>query len=345
MKPICFYHKADLDGVCSAAIVKHFVPECELYGIDYGETFPWELAEYRASSAREVGDFKRTVYMVDFSLPAEDMRRLAEISKLIWIDHHKTAIDAYEATGPNPFIFGVRRTDLAACELCWWALGQNSRADNEQIPTPEAVRLLGRYDVWDKDNPEWNKIMAFQYGCRTLDGAYDPASDMWPTMLSFMPPDKDGYVWYNLSLEDQSKLTRVYDVSIGRCVDLGTVILRYQAEQNHRACETGAQMVHFDDSRWSTPHPASTDSIHNWKYTALICNTTVFNSQFFDGFYDPAKHDVMCAYMQLANGKWKVSLYSTKPEIDCGAICKTFGGGGHPGAAGFVCDELPWRGC
>lgn len=29
MNPICFYHKADLDGVCSAAIVKHFVPECE----------------------------------------------------------------------------------------------------------------------------------------------------------------------------------------------------------------------------------------------------------------------------------------------------------------------------
>ena len=43
MKPICFYHKADLDGVCSAAIVKHFVPECELYGIDYGDEFPWAL--------------------------------------------------------------------------------------------------------------------------------------------------------------------------------------------------------------------------------------------------------------------------------------------------------------
>ena len=37
MKPICFYHKADLDGVCSGAIVKHFVPDCELYGFDYGE--------------------------------------------------------------------------------------------------------------------------------------------------------------------------------------------------------------------------------------------------------------------------------------------------------------------
>ena len=74
----------------------------------------------------------------------------------------------------------------------------------------------------------------------------------------------------------------------------------------------------------------------------LACNTIVFNSQFFDGFYDPEKHDVMCAYSQRRDGKWKVSLYTTKDEIDCGAIAKHFGGGGHKGAAGFVCTRLPW---
>lgn len=44
MKPICFYHKADLDGVCSGAIVKHFVPDVELYGFDYGEEFDFYAA-------------------------------------------------------------------------------------------------------------------------------------------------------------------------------------------------------------------------------------------------------------------------------------------------------------
>ena len=53
MNPICFYHKADLDGVCSAAIVKHFVPECELYGIDYGDEYPWDLV--RPVDARAAG--------------------------------------------------------------------------------------------------------------------------------------------------------------------------------------------------------------------------------------------------------------------------------------------------
>jgi nanoRNase/pAp phosphatase (c-di-AMP/oligoRNAs hydrolase) len=51
----------------------------------------------------------------------------------------------------------------------------------------------------------------------------------------------------------------------------------------------------------------------------------------------------MVPFAKMANGKWKVSLYSTKPEIDCGAIAKTFGGGGHYSAAGFVCNRLPWE--
>ena len=68
----CFYHSADLDGHCSAAIVKAVCPECELIGINYGDAFPWDLfveAEERKSGsiilpAKE----PETVYMVDFCL-------------------------------------------------------------------------------------------------------------------------------------------------------------------------------------------------------------------------------------------------------------------------------------
>lgn len=42
--------------------------------------------------------------------------------------------------------------------------------------------------------------------------------------------------------------------------------------------------------------------------------------------------------------QWTVSLYRgpAAPEADCQAIAKAYGGGGHPGAAGFQCAELPW---
>ena len=113
--------------------------------------------------------------------------------------------------------------------------------------------------------------------------------------------------------------------------------LRFQKVENRRACETGA---HYRTILAPMPGQIGTAP---YPYRTLCCNTIVFNSQFFDSMYDPEKHDVMCAYAQLADRRWKVSLYSTKPDIDCGASCETFGGGGHKGAAGFICDKLPWR--
>jgi oligoribonuclease NrnB/cAMP/cGMP phosphodiesterase (DHH superfamily) len=37
-----------------------------------------------------------------------------------------------------------------------------------------------------------------------------------------------------------------------------------------------------------------------------------------------------------------VSLYTDKKGADLTPIAKKYGGGGHPGACGFVCEELPW---
>ena len=79
---LCLFHRADFDGVCSAAIVKKFVPDCELWGIDYGDEFPWGhatdgpevLAEDLLAGAAIP---RRTVYLLDFSLPPADMKLLA----------------------------------------------------------------------------------------------------------------------------------------------------------------------------------------------------------------------------------------------------------------------------
>jgi hypothetical protein len=54
-------------------------------------------------------------------------------------------------------------------------------------------------------------------------------------------------------------------------------------------------------------------------------------------------YDIMITFCRSPDKMWNVSLYSTKPEIDCGAIAKSFGGGGHRGASGFQCKELPFE--
>lgn len=154
-KAICFYH-TDLDGICSAAIVKYVCPEIELRGINYGNPFPWD----------DIQD--ATVIMVDFSLqPHEDMTRLAKEAKhFTWIDHHATALE-HDDGG----ITGLRRNGEAGCELTWDFFMGGQR--------PWAITALGRWDVWDHSDPRFNH---FQFGMREKD--YDPNdSERWKALF------------------------------------------------------------------------------------------------------------------------------------------------------------------
>ena len=70
MRKICLYHRSDLDGKCSGAIVKRHIPGTEMIGIDYGDKIPWKDLE------------GAHVYLVDFSLqPWTDMIRLADVAE------------------------------------------------------------------------------------------------------------------------------------------------------------------------------------------------------------------------------------------------------------------------
>lgn len=149
-----FFHKIDLDGKCSAAIVKRKYPDCELIGFDYGEG-------QLDFSNLERGE---TFFVVDCYLGLSEMANLHGFGKLIWIDHHKTAIEEVENSRLRGEFKGIREIGKAACELTWEYLFPDE-------PMPEAVRLLGRYDVWDKsDKFDWlHKILPFQMGMRLID--------------------------------------------------------------------------------------------------------------------------------------------------------------------------------
>lgn len=158
----CFYHSADLDGHCSGALIKRFYDLAELIPINYGDKFPWET----------IGE-QEMVFMVDFHLqPFEEMLRLSDRANLIWIDHHETAIQDYQMTGWS--IEGVRETGKAACELVWEYL-----FSGEEMP--DAVRLLGRYDVWDHEYSE--DVLPFQYGLRRYDTDPRRALALWTDLL------------------------------------------------------------------------------------------------------------------------------------------------------------------
>ena len=162
------YHSADYDGIFCREIARKAMPHARLIGWDYGDPVP------NVSLDEEL-------YMLDISVDA-----LMEHPKLIWIDHHKTAIEKYPDT-----IHGRRIDGVAACRIAWqWFFGGDkygtALADfvNRDVIEPYAVRLAGEYDVFDHRDPD---TKAFQLGLR----AHDPSEGVW---ASFLAGVNEGFV-------------------------------------------------------------------------------------------------------------------------------------------------------
>ena len=276
-KNLCFYHNADLDGLCSAAIVKKFVPDTEFYGINYGDEFPYDLCKL----------FERII-MVDWTLqPFNELLKFGKSHKLTVIDHHKSVAEELRKC-PNHNFIGIIDSKKAACELCW------EYFSNDDMP--RAVKLLGQYDSWRLNEDEW--IMPFQFGMRAnVDSFDDP-------------------IWGRLfRLFDESKTILFNIVSIGKG------ILSYNEIQNKKYCELYAYPARFHG------------------YSCWACNKGQNNSQFFDSL---PEHDISISYCHTPDKvkQWTISLYSN--TVDVSEIAKTYGGGGHAGASGFQCNELPF---
>lgn len=167
----CFYHR-DMDGKCAGAIVYKFFKldrdytkeigePCEFISIDYKDAFPFEKITPN-----------ETVVIVDFSLQKEgEFQRLLSITdKVIWIDHHKTAIEKHGDID----VTGIRRDGVAGCVLTWQYFYPN-------IELPRIVDMLGAYDIWDfsKYGNDLNKL---QTGIRLFNTS--PESDKWRGWLN-----------------------------------------------------------------------------------------------------------------------------------------------------------------
>lgn len=189
----CLYHRADFDGQCAGAIVKQRYPYCEMIGINYGDDF-----DIQSLMGEEV-------FIVDFSFSAYDMNRINSTADLIWIDHHKTAMEDMK----SQYIKGVREIGKGACELTW-----NYFYPMERMPLP--VWYLSKYDIWDHSEPD---ILNFQYGLRLHEDTSPDNMDLWSNFLN--------------NTFEQISLTREVCVT-------GKKILKYEKNINKKYCESYA---------------------------------------------------------------------------------------------------------
>jgi oligoribonuclease NrnB/cAMP/cGMP phosphodiesterase (DHH superfamily) len=286
-------HHNDNDGRLAAAIVAKYWDtrlSVRYLEMDYKDAF---------DPFKEViaGEY---VAIVDFSIKPDEMLNLLKITPVVvWLDHHKTAIDRYADFGIE--IKGIREEGKrAGCALAWDYFAQNYDEDalaGTHYPHPLVVDLISDYDTWtladDRSKP-------LNYGMQTVDTS--PTSGIW------------------------QKLLRSDDETLA-FVEGGRFVLNFV---QNRGKELAA----------------------SYGYMAYLPNEGKDNARLFvmhnpnpgmDWFWLLREREGIDAFARVAfDGKrYVVSLYS-EGKVDVGELCKQYGGGGHPGAAGFDCLALPF---
>jgi oligoribonuclease NrnB/cAMP/cGMP phosphodiesterase (DHH superfamily) len=293
----CFFHAADLDGHSSAALVNlRFKHNIYNIGFSYDREILWDFIKP-----------SDVVFLVDLSFKAENMIKMRNhvgIDKFVWIDHHQTAIEDSIQNGYDD-ILGLRREGLAGCELTWQFL-YNENRDNKM---PVAIRLLGRYDVWDFEdsmfafcdhNPK--DIIPFQYGMRAEN-----------TFLKSKDNDRVLKLW-------NSVITRP-DYYKG-IINSGKSIYKYLRKEWDINSKYSTWVVNFEGLRLITTSQPG------------------INSAYFENIFDPDEHDACCR-IGIVKDKYNVSLYGPpngESKYDLSIIAKKYSGGGHKNACGYHCD-------
>jgi oligoribonuclease NrnB/cAMP/cGMP phosphodiesterase (DHH superfamily) len=265
---ICLHHN-DTDGRASAAIVRRALGQkIWLYEMDYGDSIPLE----RVLTSDNI-------IIVDFSLPKDEMEKLATYHNLTWIDHHKSALD--EMVGTADQWPGIRDTAEAACVLTWQFYFPDQ-------PVPLAVKLIGDRDIWrwaESDTGPFNEGL-YQLDTRPFNDT------LWNPLLS----------------DDMDTITKI-------TAD-GKLLRSARLKDIHRMILGRGFSVSLEG------------------YRTLVLNmrgSGDIGQQVRELGYEIA----YCYVDNLNNGELVtfVTLYSA--EVDVSIIAQRFGGGGHPGAAGF----------
>jgi oligoribonuclease NrnB/cAMP/cGMP phosphodiesterase (DHH superfamily) len=308
IKTTVIYHSADFDGIFCREIAKKFLPDAEFIGWNYGDAtlpFPGE----------------GIVYLMDLSpdcFVLVNGSRIEDSTRLIWIDHHKSAIEKW-----NPLIPGYRIDGVAACRLAWqWFTNEAGRGDQSEgrpfskedyferrVTEPYAVRLAGEYDIWDKRDPN---AELFQYGLKTQPLTVDD----WAEFLRVDPPNATPL---------QKELSHSV---VTELLEKGRA-LKYAREQEYKEvilCQ-GFDAVFAGN-------------------TYLACNSHELDirSQLFEAGIK-SHHEGLLGFTWTGS-EWRVSLYGIPgKDIDHSLIAVSYGGGGHKNACGFRTKTLPFLPC
>lgn len=165
---------ADLDGETAGAIVKQHHPEASVIITNYNK--PLRINKFKP------GDI---VYVVDFSLPKEVFEEIKRKNiRIIWIDHHKSAIDSLTEQGWS--CEGIRDVNYSGAALTWMYFNPDKGFEQ----APDVVKLVNWYDLWQHDKDPRVRPLNYGMGLWDIRPGYVAGDLFWNKMFSIGTGDK-----------------------------------------------------------------------------------------------------------------------------------------------------------
>jgi oligoribonuclease NrnB/cAMP/cGMP phosphodiesterase (DHH superfamily) len=212
------------------------------------------------------------IYIVDFSYPAEVLKKLAENAIVTVLDHHKTAKEALApligAKGNLEVLFDM---DKSGARMTWEYLHPQERC-------PDLIDYISDRDLWRFELPGSERVHK--------------------ALVSY---PMDFSVWASLSIEGLKKegvvCERLYEQLVDNIVK-------------------SAWIGELDGMK------------------VPMVNTSIAWSEVGHALLEKNPDYPMAASFTVFRDQVMWSLRS-RPDFDCSAVAKKFGGGGHKNAAGF----------
>ena len=320
MSIVVVYHKDCKDGFGAALVAwKKFGGEGRYIPVSYGTEQDSFVDDMAKSAEPPPGE----LYVLDFSFNTDHLRRLAKVFRKITIlDHHDTArkelmeerkID--EQRGAN--VWAVKRQiedlgnvsldfdmDRAGCQLAWDHFFQPFQTINREISRPEFINYLGWRDLW------WHKRR----------NAYKKYADVIEALHLYLDTIPFSFQsWAKFCDQPQDAISK------------GMPIVAYQKQLLRKAAANCVEcVVNWRRNGATVAHQVGLVNAPHFMASDLA--EIVYQRT------DADAYKMVAIWCTGKDGDVAVSVRSLErpDDIHCGEFAKLYGGGGHPGAAGFA---------
>lgn len=173
--------------------------------------------------------------------------------------------------------------------------------------------------------------LAWEYLCDTVDQYWSPWTNrQCPPWLVQYTEDRDLWRWHLADSREVNANLRSFPMTFEEWDRIATLTVDEMAIGGLAILRDQQMTVDAKAKQAHLVHVATEPEFPNW----MACNATTLISETAG---DLAKATgVGCCWFEMGDGSRVYSLRSRKESnVDCSVIAKRFGGGGHPGAAGF----------